>query len=201
MTAAGEIMAKLSLTDDECLAPVRALAHLVAQPAITKLIVLLPQWIEVNLVGAAQQNYSVLGPFFRLTSLPDDVRVGEKFFAEPSRRDPQQLQESLDHLRTQLHTLCTLLHQTLLKLLRSKDTRDAVVAWFAVMLESNAARAKYVTLLRWARLSVCLCGGMHGPRFGLLARSLSVQRPLPLRRWCSRAACPLRTIECEPIRV
>ena len=79
---------------------------------------------------------------FRITSLPDDTRVAQELFSNPSNRDEFEVQHSIERLRNSLTTIHTLLHTALMNLLRGKETREAVVAWIAVMLESNMSRAK-----------------------------------------------------------
>eukprot|EP00698_Gefionella_okellyi_P019961 TRINITY_DN6206_c0_g1_i1.p1 TRINITY_DN6206_c0_g1~~TRINITY_DN6206_c0_g1_i1.p1 ORF type:complete len:1181 (-),score=261.12 TRINITY_DN6206_c0_g1_i1:1145-4687(-) len=137
-----ELMMKYSLLNETCLEPLRAFVQLASLPRFAQAVTQRYRWIELHMLGSAQQRHSVLGPLFRLTSLPDDVRVGQALFSKPGDRDDDEIHGNIERTRRMLEASHELLHAAIRSLLRNKDTRDAVTAWIAVVLETNASRAR-----------------------------------------------------------
>lgn len=80
--------------------------------------------------------------FLRLSSLPDDTRVAQELFSNPSNRDELEIQRSIERVRDILTRIHRYLFTAVMNLLRSKETREPAITWLAVMLESNVSRAK-----------------------------------------------------------
>jgi len=69
MNGAKVALAKTTLLEERCVDAIRALTVLTSAPRTARALISQFRWIELHLVGSAQQRHSVLGPFFRYVSL------------------------------------------------------------------------------------------------------------------------------------
>lgn len=65
MDAASLALREMTLLDANCLDAMRALVLLTSVPQTARALVSHYRWIELHILGSAQQRHSVLGPFFR----------------------------------------------------------------------------------------------------------------------------------------
>eukprot|EP01113_Clastostelium_recurvatum_P014474 TRINITY_DN1788_c0_g1_i3.p1 TRINITY_DN1788_c0_g1~~TRINITY_DN1788_c0_g1_i3.p1 ORF type:complete len:1204 (-),score=380.22 TRINITY_DN1788_c0_g1_i3:63-3674(-) len=138
---------------DSFLPLMRALALLVSNKQAASAMIAMPNWNPLTPAaptaeapawnGRIFELYSVLGPFLRPSSFPDDPTVGQQYFSAGSQMSRQQLSSSIESLQVIFHTLHNTLHVLFKDILKaSKDHREAVLSWIASALEKNSARTK-----------------------------------------------------------
>jgi hypothetical protein len=69
--------------------------------------------------------WSLLGPYFRLTSTPDDSRVPEHYFPNIMDLSERALHDKMSEMRELLTHCHKELHEIVLTLLRHKETKNA----------------------------------------------------------------------------
>ncbi|KAJ7561846.1 hypothetical protein O6H91_03G043800 [Diphasiastrum complanatum] len=132
--------------------PLRALAMLVSNyPAVAKALVSHPLWLprgqHVN--GRVLEVSSLLGPFLHISVIPDhplfgngEPNVRQQCFSDVASRRPADLLSSYTTIKTVMHQLYDGLHEVLLKLLRSAETRENVLHFLADTVQKNSGRAQ-----------------------------------------------------------
>jgi ubiquitin conjugation factor E4 B len=94
------------------------------------------------------EKLSFLGPFFRLSTFPEDSyhhspSVGEHYFSNPTKRTMNDVMGSTTTLRSVLGGLQSFLHDFSLTLLKSgPDIKEAFLEELAHLLAINAKRAQ-----------------------------------------------------------
>ncbi|EFH49981.1 U-box domain-containing protein [Arabidopsis lyrata subsp. lyrata] len=128
--------------------PLRALKYLVSLPVGAKSLVSHQWWVPrgAYMNGRAMELTSILGPFFHISSLPDNKLfkshpdVGQQCFSEASERRPADLLSSFSTIKNLMNILYSGLHDVLMILLKSTDTRECVLQFLAEVINANAAR-------------------------------------------------------------
>eukprot|EP00803_Ostreobium_quekettii_P005943 evm.model.scf_1775.2 EVM.evm.TU.scf_1775.2 scf_1775:13595-17142(+) len=124
----------------------QALSGLAKVKPIANAIVQLPQWNPSGKNGRIFQQTSILGAFFAISAIPDPTahpqpNVGDQYFSSHESQSQQALKQSFQTLQLRSNDLCNGLHGVVRTFLR-KDTREAMLKWFAAALKSNAGRAR-----------------------------------------------------------
>jgi ubiquitin conjugation factor E4 B len=130
--------------------PLRVLLQLTKYKPLANVFINLPNWNLPKLNGRQIECSSSLGPFFRLTTLPEEPSVGEQYFSNPTARGMGRIKEGIDNVRILLGTVHKMQFEIVYQLLKfSREHRDAVLSWLATVLDKNIARgrinADYVT--------------------------------------------------------
>ncbi|KAG6550550.1 hypothetical protein Mapa_007919 [Marchantia paleacea] len=129
--------------------PLRALVLLASYAPLAKVLVKHPAWHPqgefVN--GRVLEVSSILGPFFHISVIPDhpvfgngEPNVSIQCFSDAANRRPADINSSSATIKTMMHQLYDGLHELLLKLLRSSDTREPVLHYLADLIQKNAKR-------------------------------------------------------------
>jgi hypothetical protein len=92
----------------------------------------IPSWIECNLIGVLQSARSVLGPFFRPTTLPEDPRVTAAFFQNPTLHDQDELLASVSKLQGDMNQVCGLFVCVIIRFVLICVAVSPLLAWIAV---------------------------------------------------------------------
>ncbi|PSC67765.1 putative ubiquitin conjugation factor E4 [Micractinium conductrix] len=142
---------KVSLLGDYT-APLATLSRLAAAKPLAKAITQLPMWLPPQQDGRTLEHFSVLGPFFGVSAIPDSTQigpaprrqpdVGAQCFSNPSSRRPDDLRQSMSSLQAGAAALRGSLHSLVMLFLKSQDTREAALNWLAAALNSNGERIK-----------------------------------------------------------
>uniref|UniRef100_A0A7I4AYP6 RING-type E3 ubiquitin transferase n=1 Tax=Physcomitrium patens TaxID=3218 RepID=A0A7I4AYP6_PHYPA len=128
---------------------VRTLVMLVSYPRLAKILVEHPMWSpkgnHVN--GRVLEVSSILGPFFHISVIPDHPVFGngepnarQQCFSDVSSR--RDLASSYTTIKTVLHQLYDGMHEVLLKLLRTSETRESVLQYLADVIQKNVNRSQ-----------------------------------------------------------
>ncbi|CAH8328041.1 unnamed protein product [Eruca vesicaria subsp. sativa] len=128
--------------------PLRALKYLVGLPVGAKSLVSHEWWVPrgAYMNGRAMELTSILGPFFHISALPDNTLfksqpdVGQQCFSGASERRPADLLSSFSTIKNFMNILYSGLHDVLMILLKSTDTRERVLQFLAEVINANASR-------------------------------------------------------------
>ncbi|CAM6108599.1 unnamed protein product [Calypogeia fissa] len=129
--------------------PLNALTMLVSHPALAKLLLSHPLWHPKgeHVTGRDLEMNSILGPFFRISALPDhpafgnsEPNVGQHFLPDPINCTRSGIRSAYANIKTTIHQLYEGLHEILLTLLNSADNRETVLQYLADLIEKNAKR-------------------------------------------------------------
>ncbi|CAN7141040.1 unnamed protein product [Brassica rapa subsp. narinosa] len=129
--------------------PLRALKYLVSLPVGAKSLVSHEWWVPrgAYMNGRAMELTSILGPFFHISALPDNTLfksqpdVGQQCFSGASERRPADLLSSFSTIKNFMNILYSGLHDVLMILLKSTDTRECVLQFLSEVINANASRA------------------------------------------------------------
>lgn len=131
--------------------PLKTLILLVSYPSVAKVLVNHPFWLPNSrgVTGRVLEISSILGPFFRISVIPDnsifgiaEPNVGQQCFSEASTRRNADLLASFSTIKNLMHQFYDGLHEVVLKLLKSSDTREHVLMFLADFIEKNAGRSQ-----------------------------------------------------------
>jgi len=127
--------------------PTGTLAHLLENKAIAAVMASTEGFDAANVRdGRAVENESLLGPFFKLSCLPDVFWNGQPsvtdLFVNLSNQTPAAIRASVNLLRAALVDAQETLFRAVRSALRETTVRESIVAWFASALRHNAGRAK-----------------------------------------------------------
>ncbi|EFJ06900.1 ubiquitin-protein ligase, UFD2 [Selaginella moellendorffii] len=131
--------------------PLGILVTLVSYPALARALVRHPNFHVrgSNVNGRIFELETILGPFFHIAAVPDLVAfvkgepdIGRQCFSDASSRRPADILSSCSAIKSCLHHLQDGLHEIVLKLLRSVDTREQVLGFLGDFIEKNAGRAQ-----------------------------------------------------------
>ncbi|KAF3539372.1 hypothetical protein F2Q69_00018843 [Brassica cretica] len=128
--------------------PLRALKYLVSLPVGAKSLVSHEWWVPrgAYMNGRAMELTSIFGPFFHVSALPDNTLfksqpdVGQQCFSQASERRPADLLSSFSTIKNFMNILYSGLHDVLMILLKSTDTRECVLQFLAEVINANASR-------------------------------------------------------------
>ncbi|KAJ4912092.1 putative ubiquitin conjugation factor E4 [Raphanus sativus] len=128
--------------------PLRALKYLVSLPVGAKSLVSHEWWVPrgAYMNGRAMELTSILGPFFHISALPDNTLfksqpdVGQQCFSQASERRPADLLSSFSTIKNFMNILYSGLHDVVMILLKSTDTRECVLQFLAEVINANASR-------------------------------------------------------------
>ncbi|CAL5370702.1 unnamed protein product [Camellia sinensis] len=129
--------------------PLRALLFLISFPIAAKSLVNHLWWIPKSsyMNGRAIEMTSILGPFFRVSALPDHSMfksqpdVGQQCFSEASTRRPADLSSSFTTIKTVMNNLYNGLVEVLRCLLKNAETREHVLEYLGEVINQNSSRA------------------------------------------------------------
>ncbi|KAF5958739.1 hypothetical protein HYC85_005964 [Camellia sinensis] len=129
--------------------PLRALLFLISFPIAAKSLVNHLWWIPKSsyMNGRAIEMTSILGPFFRVSALPDHSMfksqpdVGQQCFSEASTRRPADLSSSFTTIKTVMNNLYNGLVEVLRCLLKNAETRENVLEYLGEVINQNSSRA------------------------------------------------------------
>lgn len=131
--------------------PLKTLILLVSYPSVAKVLVNHPYWLPkgTGVTGRVLEISSILGPFFRISVIPDnsifgiaEPNVGQQCFSEASTRRNADLLASFSTIKNLMHQFYDGLHEVVLKLLKASDTREHVLMFLADFIEKNAGRSQ-----------------------------------------------------------
>ncbi|KAI5062089.1 hypothetical protein GOP47_0022628 [Adiantum capillus-veneris] len=132
-------------------APLKTLILLVSYPSVAKALVSHPYWLPkgAGVTGRVLEISSILGPFFRISVIPDnsifgiaEPNVGQQCFSEASNRRNADLLASFSTIKNLMHQFYDGLHEVVLKLLKFSDTREHMLTFLAEFIEKNAGRSQ-----------------------------------------------------------
>ncbi|XP_038076555.1 ubiquitin conjugation factor E4 B-like [Patiria miniata] len=112
---------------------------------ICKLLSSLPQWLPDSITGAVGrevEKLSLLGAFLSLSVFAEDnTKVVEKYFSGPmlTQDNVRILNDSLQH---HLHFVRNELHEIIHSILVNSESREAMVTYFATVIQRNQKRAQ-----------------------------------------------------------
>ncbi|KAA8496984.1 putative ubiquitin conjugation factor E4 [Porphyridium purpureum] len=144
---------KKSLIGATFLPALQALGTLVQDKRLASILTSMPNFIPSTPAGGSLlasntngrwfESASYLGPFFSPTALREDPSVARQMFHDPMNSLEADLAASVTTLRDSLKLLNDKLASLCLTLLRSGvDVKDALLRWFAQVLNLNADRRK-----------------------------------------------------------
>ncbi|CAK0786013.1 hypothetical protein CVIRNUC_009226 [Coccomyxa viridis] len=127
--------------------PMQLLIYMTAIKPIARMLVRLPKWAPLLDSGRGIQTSTLLGPAFALGVIPDAMSaprpsVFDTCLRGLSRKSPQEMHRTQETLRTVMHTIYSMLHTVAMNFLKSQDTREGMLSWLALALQSNAERGK-----------------------------------------------------------
>ena len=115
---------------------------MISYPAIASAIIKKENWIPKPESARTIEKESVLGPLFSISSLPTTaVIVADTLF--PSTLPQEEIQENVNHVRNKLLEVHMILQDIVLTLLKSSpESKEAVLQWFSVVLNTNMERIR-----------------------------------------------------------
>ena len=122
--------------------PPAVLAHLLTLPPLAHHFTLLPHFIYPWFNGYKIETDSPLGLFLKLTTLPDEPSVGEKFFTQPLHMTDVERLFCMGRLNRKLDKAQDLLASSWCLLLRAEHSRAGLLTWTSTMLLSNWGRTR-----------------------------------------------------------
>ena len=122
--------------------PPAVLAHLLTLPPLAHHFTLLPHFIYPWFNGYKIETDSPLGLFLKLTTLPDEPSVGEKFFTAPLHMTDVERLFCMGRLNRKLDKAQDLLASSWCTLLRGEHSRAGLLTWTSTMLLSNWGRTR-----------------------------------------------------------
>ena len=123
--------------------PPTVLAHLLSLPKLAASFASLPTFIYPFFNGYKIETDSLLGIFLRLTTLPDEPSVGEKFFTQPLHMTDVERLFCMGRLNRKLDKVQEVLSDAWKAMLDEKgEARSGLLTWVAVMLLANWGRTR-----------------------------------------------------------
>lgn len=151
VTALMQRASKVSLLGDYS-GPLSLLARLAAAKPLAKALTQLPSWLPAQQDDRTLESFSILGPFFGVSALPDIARMGvpplrqpdvaAQCFSNAAARRPGDLRQSIQAIQAAAQQLRGALHGLVMLFLKNQETREAMLAWLAAALNSNGERIK-----------------------------------------------------------
>ncbi len=129
----------LSENVDSAIAHHRMLGLMMALPGVAECVVTFPEWLRVNWCGKELEKLSILGPFFSVSSFPDEPFVGDALFLNKNTRE--EIFPVFDRLRSRNSLIVSSLTSSMLNCLKNKQARAPVINYFCAVINSNANRA------------------------------------------------------------
>lgn len=118
---------------------VRGMRNLLRFPKIVDAITQSSMWIPEGIEPQNIETKTLLGPFFRLSSMQLDE--AQSYFSSPKTRDRRNIEEAQNSTRTVLQTHQTELFQMADTIVRSGPSqREAILKWFALCVNKNHKR-------------------------------------------------------------
>eukprot|EP00742_Colponemidia_sp_Colp-10_P004728 GILJ01005043.1.p1 GENE.GILJ01005043.1~~GILJ01005043.1.p1 ORF type:complete len:1070 (+),score=161.11 GILJ01005043.1:3-3212(+) len=122
--------------------PLRGLCTLVRDKTVAELmtrhVLFLPPFAQS---GRDLEQGSLLGPYLHVTALPDDPKIIETHFANPSRRTQASVNASTNELRAALTSIRRGTAELLLGLCKAgAGPRDAVLQWVSTAIQFNVQK-------------------------------------------------------------
>ena len=123
--------------------PPTVLAHLLSLPLLSASFASLPTFIYPFFNGYKIETDSLLGIFLRLTTLPDEPSVGEKYFAQPLHMTDVERLFCMGRLNRKLDKVQEVLVEAWKAMLDEQgEARSGLLTWVAVMLLGNWGRTR-----------------------------------------------------------
>ena len=123
--------------------PPTVLAHLLSLPQLAASFASLPTFIYPFFNGYKIETDSLLGIFLRLTTLPDEPSVGEKFFTQPLHMTDVERLFCMGRLNRKLDKVQEVLSDAWKAMLEENgEARSGLSTWVAVMLLANWGRTR-----------------------------------------------------------
>jgi len=127
----------MASTFDEFTPPTRVLSQLVINKFLAGVLVSMSSWLPP--LGATPgkdiESKSILGPFFRLSSL------SAQFFDRPLASQTNE-PHLITHSRNCIRATQRSCHEVLLTLLKARETRDSVLDWIGAVVTRNKDRRR-----------------------------------------------------------
>ena len=129
--------------------PMETFQRLVASKPFARAATRLPNWLPPGSDGRAMEGSSVIGGFLRVSPIPDifptqpDVRL--QCFSGLGDLTPRrhvEIANNVTSLQLTMRRVHERQHRLVLGFLRSGDTREAMLQWFAETLRRNLGRSK-----------------------------------------------------------
>ncbi|KAL9097339.1 MAG: hypothetical protein Q9165_000766 [Trypethelium subeluteriae] len=115
---------------------VQALHNFVRYPPLVDALTQSPSFLPDDLPPQDIENKTLLGPFFHLSPMQPEVAIN--YFSSPQTRDRAYIKNSQDALRMTLRThQAELFDITNLIIKASKEPRERMLNWFAMVVNSN----------------------------------------------------------------
>jgi len=129
---------------DQFIPHLRALALLTKERPIAKAMIRLPNWQPLLRIpnGRDIELRSYLGPFFHFTSFPENPAVAQAYFSNSLQRTRDDVNGSYLIIRSVLNPAQALLHDIIMNLIKSGETREAALCWIANALAANRGRTR-----------------------------------------------------------
>ncbi|KAL4426229.1 hypothetical protein ABPG77_009844 [Micractinium sp. CCAP 211/92] len=150
-TALMQRASKVSLLGDYS-GPLSLMARLAAAKPLARALTQLPSWLPAQQDGRTLEGFSILGPFFGISALPDIARMGmppvrqpdvaAQCFSNAATRRPGDLRQSIQAIQAAAAQLRGALHSLVMLFLKNQETRGAMLDWLAAALNSNGERIK-----------------------------------------------------------
>ena len=123
--------------------PPTVLAHLLSLPKLAASFASLPTFIYPFFNGYKIETDSLPGIFLRLTTLPDEPSVGEKFFTQPLHMTDVERLFCMGRLNRKLDKVQEVLADAWKAMLDERgEARSGLLTWVAVMLLANWGRTR-----------------------------------------------------------
>ena len=122
--------------------PAAVLCHLLSVPCLSAQFTLLPHFIYPWFNGYKIETDSPIGLFLKLTTLPDEPSVGEKFFTAPLHMTDVERLFCMGRLNRKLDKAQELLATAWTALLAQPGSRAGLLTWTSTMLLSNWGRTR-----------------------------------------------------------
>ena len=135
-------MKKMTFIKKAFMEPLYAMHYLLAIPKLAVQFIRLQHFIYPKLNGYKIETDSSLGILFRLTAMPDEPTVGEKYFQSPRKMSPLDKGYVMKALQKKLDKSQKVLRKCFEILLEQPITRAGVLAWVACTLLANWGRTR-----------------------------------------------------------
>mmetsp|Transcript_6829 Transcript_6829/g.17454 ORF Transcript_6829/g.17454 Transcript_6829/m.17454 type:complete len:842 (+) Transcript_6829:170-2695(+) len=127
-------------------APMEVMKGLMLNKSVAKAAVASEAWLPALTNGRSIEYDTLLGPFFKPSTLPDIFGNGKPpirhYFADLDGRRNSEVVGMVQSLRSGLAQVQVYLKATVMALLRNQDTRQQMLKWIATAIEMNGGRSK-----------------------------------------------------------
>eukprot|EP01135_Chromosphaera_perkinsii_P005722 Nk52_evm22s359 gene=Nk52_evmTU22s359 len=129
--------------DDPFMQPLSVLSELINFPAVAKLLINHPYFLNTSVAGKDIERKLILGPFFNISTLDlKDGRVMSHFRGNNLNQPSASTQSTILSYRGTLNGLHKCLHDIMLKLLKTPGERENILKFFAFVLNTNRKRSQ-----------------------------------------------------------